>query len=81
MRRKTDLVISSTARGAAKKVIKINLLTHRDCTTTEAAAMRLHVLPDLAIKCWHRTDSRVYFRILLQGGQMLSAQIVGGQVE
>ena len=57
MSRKTDLIVSSTARGAAKKAIKINLLTHRDCTTTEAAAMQLHVLPDLAIKCWHRIDS------------------------
>ena len=36
------------------KTIEINLLTHRDCTTTEAAAMWLHVLPDLAIyKYWH----------------------------
>ena len=58
MSRKTDLVVSSTARGAAKKAIEINLLTHRDCTTTEAApTMRLYVLPDLAIKCWHRIDS------------------------
>ena len=40
MSRKTDLVVSSTVRGAAKKAIEINLLTHRDCTTTEAAAMR-----------------------------------------
>ena len=53
MSHETDLVVSSTARGAAKKAIEINL-THRDCTTAEAAAMRLHVLPDLAIKCWHR---------------------------
>ena len=56
MSRKTDVVVSSTARGASKKAIEINLLTHRDCTTTEAAAMRLHVLPDLAIKCWHLYD-------------------------